>query len=141
MAEFVVSGVTYSSAKMDAMTQMHIVRRLTPILNGLRASMFDGDLDPLKAAMPIVEQIGTMDDAQIEYIVAACMRLVRMKQPQDKGWTPVWSESAKCPLFDTIGAFELLAISANVIRSELSSFFDGLDRNFNPGSQPSPQSS
>lgn len=127
--EFELAGQTYKAAKLDAMTHLHVVRRLAPILTTLRAVAEEGSggqASPDAALQKAVDALGEVSDNAVEYVVARCMERVQRKIDGDRGWVPAWNKASARPQFDDIGGIHLLVITSRVVMNELGPFFDGL---------------
>lgn len=122
--EFEVGAYRYRSAPLSAMDQVHLVRRLAPILTALREAAQSGDA--LGMIGPAVEALGSMPDEAVDYVINACMAGVSRQKPGDTGWAKVWQPSVKRPVFDDISGFELISITANVVMAEVGPFWAGL---------------
>lgn len=127
MLEFEVSDQTYRAAPMDALTQFHVARRLSPVLGAMqdfaaKASREGGLIDALE---PVALVVSRIPDQDVEYILNACLTTVQRKQEGDRGWTPVWSTGAKRPLFDDIAMVEMLTITGHVVMGALGNFTVG----------------
>lgn len=125
MGEFTVAGQNYKSAKMDAMKQFHVSRRLAPVLAGIAPLLKDlKGADPLAALAPAAEAIGGISDADAEYILNACLDLCQRQQPGNIGWARVRSSGGL--MFEDIGMAEMLQIAWAVLSENLGGFFSGL---------------
>jgi len=127
--EFDLAGHTYKAGRLDAMTQLHVVRRLAPILTTLRAVAEEGagrNVSPEAALQRAVEALGEVSDNAVEYVIARSMERVQRKIDGDRGWVPAWNKAAGKPQFDDIGGIHLLTIASRVVMNELGPFFDGL---------------
>lgn len=132
--EFAVGEHTYRAGKLDAVSQLHIVRRLAPILATLRSVAAEGvGEDALQKA---VAALGEISDEAVEYIIAKCLAKVQRKRPGDTGWTAIWNASARRPQFDDLGGFEVLTITSKVVMAEMGPFFEGLASSLHAGGQP-----
>lgn len=147
MADFAVSGRNYKSAKMDAMKQGHVARRVFPIvaavpevLSAIRRSsppdpiegedVVDGDAAfeaierTVSIIIPLMNALTKMSDEETEYVIGTCMAICSREEPNG-AWAPIWSLAAKRPMFDDINFVDMMAITANVIWAELEGFFPG----------------
>ncbi|MGO4171555.1 phage tail assembly chaperone [Bosea sp. TAF32] len=123
-AEFEVGAYRYRSAPLSAMDQVHLVRRLAPILTALRKAAQSGDA--LAMIGPAVEALGSMPDEAVDYVINACMGGVTRQKPGDTGWAKVWQPSVRRPIFDDLSGFEVISITANVVMAEVGPFWAGL---------------
>lgn len=135
--EFEIGGHSYKAGRLDAMTQLHVVRRLAPILTTLRSVAEEGaagSMAPEAALQRAVEALGEVSDNSVEYVIARCMERVQRKIEGDRGWAPAWNKAAGRPQFDDIGGFHLLTIASRVVMNELGPFFEGLASSLTGGS-------
>lgn len=132
--EFTIGEHTYRAGKLDAVSQLHIVRRLAPILTTLKSVAEGGiDEDGLQRA---AEALGEITDDKLEYIIAKCLSKVQRKRPGDTGWTAIWNASARRPQFEDLGGFEILFITSKVVMNETGPFFEGLVSILQAAGQP-----
>lgn len=139
MSEFNVNGQNYRSAKIDAMRQFHLSRKLAPIIPTLipaflelaKTSKASGkplssdDISSLSGLLePFAEGIAGMSDEHAEYILGTCMSVV--KRQQGTAWVSVWSDGQKVCMFDDIDAGTMIQIGFQVIRESLGPFISGL---------------
>lgn len=138
MAEFSVNGQKYRSAKIDAMRQFHLSRKLAPIIPTLipvflqlaesrKASdkPLSDDLSSLSGLLePFAEGIASMSDEHAEYILGTCMSVVQRQQ--GTAWMAVWNSGQKVCMFDDIDAGSMIQIGFQVIRESLGPFISGL---------------
>lgn len=149
MADFQVGEHHYRSGKIDAMTQFHMVARLTPIAAALvnaRSALEaasapagedgkDGEekgatsraLDLAAIAMPAATAIAGMSDKDREYIIGKCFAVTHRRQgtAEQPHWAPLWSKSGNVMAFHDINCFEMLMIAQQVIQDNLGGFFPG----------------
>ncbi|NTG86206.1 hypothetical protein G6L15_08610 [Agrobacterium rhizogenes] len=123
MAEFEINGIKYRSGTMDAMTQFHVVRRLGPIFDDLKG-LLDHKVD--EGFMIVAQAISKISDADVEYVIAACMAVVQREQAGGTGWANAWSIQAKRPMFDDIDMTVMLRIVFAVIEGAIVPFFGAL---------------
>lgn len=132
--EFSIGEHVYRAGRLDAMSQVHIVRRLAPILTTLKSVAESGmDEEGLQKA---ADALGEISDEKLDYITAKCLAKVQRKRPGDTGWTAVWNSSARRPQFEDIGGFEILFITSKVVMAEIGPFFDGLVSTLRAAGQP-----
>lgn len=100
MQELPLLGHTYQIGKMPAMAALHCARRVAPAWSAFGMGMHemaqkmkaaqqvpDFDAEFLRVAQPVAEIVARMSDADVNYVVQACLNLVRRKQAE--GWAPV----------------------------------------------------
>jgi hypothetical protein len=135
MAEFEVDGVKYRSRKLNAFEQIHVFRKLAPIL-GSASSMIEAlrphdgatlDID-MGALMPLIDAIAGMPEDDVNFVLKKCLSVVQRAQPTaaGEGWADVWSAGADRPMFDDIDAVVLIRISIAVIQDNIGNFSSAL---------------
>lgn len=127
MNEFEIGGHTYKARKMDAMTQLHVTRRLSPLIGAFKdalpkreegqgLSLMDVQIAPLASAL------SGMPDDVVDYVISNTLSLVQRKMDGDRGWAPVWTPVAKRPMFDDIGMIDMLSICIRVVLDNIGPF-------------------
>ena len=147
MREFTIAGQAYRAGPMDGMTQLHVLRRLGPIMGAFRglaavvpvtpepaaASDPAGALAALPAALPaaalspetmavmapVMEAFSRMPDEDVDFVLGATLGLVRRQEKGDAGWAAVWNPAAKRPMFADMNAMAMISIAFNVLVAEL----------------------
>lgn len=123
--EFTVGDHDYRANKMDALTQFHVLRRLSPVIGALK-DLAGGDTSKgLDSLGPIAEVAARLPDEDVNYIIDRCLSTVQRKKDGDTGWVAVWNASAKRAMFDDIGMLEMLMISGNVVMNAIGPFSFG----------------
>lgn len=149
MAVFEIGAHTYRSGKIDAMTQFHMVARLTPVVaafveakqalaavkapedeageDGKAAPASEAKGQLAAMAVPIAKAIAGMSDADREYVINKCFSVTHRRQGSEAApaWAPLWNASAKTRMFDDINVFEMLMIAQQAIQENLGGFFPG----------------
>jgi len=143
MALFTVGSHDYRSDSLDALTQFHVSRRLSPVVLSLApliglgatvedlASIITSDIGSnLRLLQPAIEAVAKMPDEDVNYVVSRTMTRVyrAIKNPSTgsvESWVPVWSPTAGVLQYDDIGMIELIQIVWNVLRENLGGFFSG----------------
>ena len=139
---------------MNAVRQLHVSRRVLPIVTGLVPSLLaqvrkvqekiraDGDeatevdsfgkLLSMNIEMLVpgltsaAEVLAGMPDEEFEYIQNACLAQVERERSAGTGWVPIWNNQAKSLQFQDIEGHEILLIVVEVLKQELAPFFLGL---------------
>lgn len=133
MTEFEIAGQKYRMGKMNAFMQMHVSRRIAPIIPTLipifvKISNDGGitkDLDGLAAVMtPFADGIANMSDEASEYVISNCLSVVQREHAN--GWRPVWSNQNKVCMFEDMDLRVLIQICMRVIQDSLGPFIQGL---------------
>lgn len=142
MIEFELNGVQYRADKLDAFKQLHVSRKiaptvpkLIPVFVALQKSGKD-DMGVLAdAAGPFAEALAAMPNADVEYVVKACLGVV--KRGQGGMFSPMVAPDGT-PMFSDMGLGDLLPIVARVLRESLGNFIQGLLANVPAAAQASP---
>jgi len=126
---FVAGGHTYSIEPMRTTKQLHCLRRLTHLVEGLGESLtnLQGQNDRLDlgrlllAFLPLFNKIGSMKDADTNYIFAECLSTVK----RDVGgeWRPVWAIGKTDPEFADINLVQLFEMTGRVLMHNFSALF------------------
>ena len=135
-----IGDYKYQSGKLNALDQLHVSRRIAPIIptiapllvqlvdSGL-TDLKEGeslDIDTLKnlapSFQPFAEALAEMTDEHTEYVFSKCMSVVRRKT--NDGFAAVWR--GKAPAFDDMEMSEIIPLVIAVLRSSLGNFIAGL---------------
>jgi len=119
MEEIEIGAHTYRLAKLDAMTQFHIIRRLGGVLAAVRDGAESGDVFTV-----LMQAVGDMSDEDSEYIIGRCLTGCTRKQSGDAGWAAVFRHGQL--MFADIGMPDMLQLTWATLQSNLSDFFTGL---------------
>lgn len=133
--ELTLGGNAYSIGKMSAMKQLHVSRRIAPLIPKLiplftrvrtSGAPLTSDLDGLAEMLqPLADSLADMDDSDAEYVINACMSVVQRKTQY--GWTAAWNEQARSPMFENdMGLDVLLPLTVRCIVVNLGPFIQGL---------------
>lgn len=129
--EFDHGGHTYRVGKMPAMKQFHVVRRLAPMLPNMAGLGFKpvagqpGDV--IAVLEPLAKVVAEMTDTDSEYVIMSCMSVVERKQTAG-GWARM--ESGGRLMFEDLDMVGLVFIVGQVLRHNLSGFFDAMPQSF-----------
>jgi hypothetical protein len=150
--EFEVNGRNYRSAKMDAMTQFNVIRRLAPVMGplaqfvkeGAKVAKPNGEIlnpgempsreDAIDLAMPLVKAIAELPEETTDYIISTCMRLVKRDEGQGRGWAKIWNDQAHRPQMEDIDMVTMLQIVVSVLGGSFGPFFP--ERNWSSETRP-----
>lgn len=127
---FIVGGVTYRAGKLDAVRQFHVVRRLTPILGCLQGAdmkgLMDGDPEVLAGLLgPVSDAVAGMPDADVDYVLAACLGACQREEASGLGWSAVWNKAAGRPQYDDLTMPDMLQLVGRVVAANLAGFTSG----------------
>lgn len=136
--DFEVAGRSYRSSKMDAISQLHVMRKLAPLFTavGSLASLTEivqsvkgGDgaaaISPMAAVDGIAKALSGMSDTDFDAVMSRCLSVVSV-QVGSAGYAPVWSADAKRLMFADIDWIAVIQIVANVIKDNLGNFSSAL---------------
>jgi hypothetical protein len=135
MLEFQIDDVTYQAGKLNAFQQLHVSRKLSPVLPKLLPaflSLTKEELDSkdlatiAEAVAPATEVLASMADADVEYVIGTCMTVVKRALPGNAGWTKAWNEAANLPMYEDIDLGVMLQITWKVLGDSLGNFFSVL---------------
>jgi hypothetical protein len=134
MSDFEVDGKRYRTNKrLDAFSQLHLARKLAPLIVSLTPSQemrqklqadANGDGRPLvdiaELAMPVIEGLAEMKTEDVDFISSTCLGVVQ--RYQGAAWADIWNGPAKRMMFDDIDGMALLQITFNVLQENLANF-------------------
>jgi hypothetical protein len=130
---------TYLIGKMPARTQLHVMRRLAPILTNLAPMMGalqamtpkEGDAavpqDALVVAVaPVANALAGMPDTEVDYILNCCMSVVARVQPGLPSGAPVLARDGVTFMFADLTMDDLFKLTIAAVQENLGNFFDML---------------
>lgn len=132
--EFDLGGQKYKTARLTAMQQFHVARRLAPVITSLSEVDFSALRDPqeggegsgraLRLMKPIADALHNLSDQDSEYVINVCMGVVYRGQPAATGtvWAAAWSKAAGKPMFEDIDLTVMLQLTVRVLMENLSGF-------------------
>ena len=137
MTEFTIGKDVYRAGKMSAMTQFHLLRRLTPCLAqlaGLASAgvklTFDeeGNVVDVEGALdevvgPLASALTAMSDEEVDYVFNACLEVTERKQAGG-AWAALRVNGTT--MFDGLSLPALMAVVYHVVRENLTDFFGEL---------------
>lgn len=117
-------GNTYQVRSMTPMIEFHVARRMgAAMIEALAEGLRHGDEYPL---YPEVIAWGGMSDADVEFIIGACMSALLRKEPKHEAWAPVWV-SGQC-MFADINRKTMMHLVREVLRIRIGPFLPEPDR-------------
>jgi hypothetical protein len=131
---FEVEGHTYSLAgRLDARRQFHVVRRLGPIAGALADVVKNfGQFRDFKSAIetasvraiePVLVEIARMPEDDVDYVLGACLSVVRRQVPGGQGWAPVLAQDGRSMMFVDLNMAAMLQLVWRVLEENLAGFF------------------
>lgn len=133
MEPLIIRGESYrASGKLNAITQLHVVRRLGPALlvvgltlNALREGLKPDMGDILAAGGPVVEMLANMKEEDFNYVTYACLGVI--ERQQDGKWAPVFVQPANKLMFADMDFAVLIRLIVAVLQENLASFWTELN--------------
>ncbi len=132
--EFDIAGQRYRAAKLDTIKQLHVSRKIGPVLPKLlpvfvkftesaKAGTPNEDLAGIAAAVePLAQALADMSDGDFEYVVNTCLAVVLRNQMNN--WAPVFVPGGGL-MFDDIDLGGTVQLVAKVIWHSLGPFLSG----------------
>lgn len=129
MIEFQIGQHNYKAGKLNAFQQLHVARRLAPVLTGLKDVLQGGlgrlKANPLEAVVPLAEALSAMKDEDTNYIVTTCLGVVQRQQAQNLPWASVTTPQGDL-LFDDIDMLVMVQIVWRVLEGSVMGFSNAL---------------
>jgi hypothetical protein len=134
MIEFDLDGRDYRFEKPSAMEQLHLTRKLAPLLPPL-APLITEVVKALEAkgsdwlalaalAQPFADALAGMKDTDAEYVFDKCLAVIRVKH-QDH-WITFWNSGAKASMLaDSNDPSLMLRLVLRVLKESLANFMQG----------------
>lgn len=142
MSEFDLNGVEYRIGKLSAIQQLHVSRRIAPLIPPLvplfakfSKEGLTQNLASLPEAMqPMADALANLSDDSAEYVVTTCMSVVRRREGDQ--WMPVWNARAGMAQYEDLNDVgTMLNVVVRVITDNLSNFMRGLPFGQQPDSK------
>lgn len=150
--EFEIGGHQYRAARLDAFQQLHVARRLSPILasvavglaplvrevfgalgqggdnrRGVVASLITTRSEQILACLPsLADALAEISDDDANYILKTCLGVVQRKG--ENGWARITAQNggALMPDYADIDMVVMLEIAWRVVRANLGNFMPAL---------------
>lgn len=131
---------TFSTGVMSAKKQFHVLRRLLPLMDGMKDILDSSALKKLFREgaervriseielAPLTEKLASLPDADFDYIMDACLDVTEMQQA-DGGFAPVRKNGV---VLFPLELAVVMAIVWHVLKENYASFFSDLSSAF-PG--------
>lgn len=123
MAEIEVLGATYRIGKMNALTQLHVGRRLLPALIAVGIKAEDlgqrSNVGIVDFMEPAVKLMGSMSDADVNYVLFRCLDAVSRKSGDR--FAPI--VNGERLMFEDIDMPSMVRLTAAVLQENLGGFF------------------
>lgn len=129
-----IRGTQYRVGKLSAMKQLHVSRKIAPLLPPLLPIMLrldagkPGALTENLAALPELVQpfadgLAALPDEHADYVVGECLAVVQRRQ--GNAWFSIWAAGAKQPTYDDIDLAVVMDLTVKVIADSLGPFIAG----------------
>jgi hypothetical protein len=126
--EFEVGGKKFRCGRLDARTQYHLNRKISPTIVRVEkhaASGPGGKVTLFDVIEPIAEDLRAMAMEDANFILDTCLSVTQ--RSQDQSGTELWSPvvNGKQIMFADIDGADLVQIQVNVIKANLGNFTVG----------------
>lgn len=124
-----VNGTTYIIGRLDAFKQLHVARKIAPIITTLGATALkmssptaasEGDMGMALMA-PAMEVVSRMEEVDVNYVVQTCLGVVMRLSGDDQRPAKVMQGSNL--MFQDIDLTLMIRLTVEVVRENLSAFF------------------
>lgn len=123
MAELDLMGTMFRIGRMNALTQLHVGRRLLPALVavGIRAEDLGkrGGASMVDIMEPAVKLMGSMSDEDVNYVLFRCLAAVTRQSGER--WAPIVNGDRM--MFEDIDMPCMVRLTAAVLQENLEGFF------------------
>ncbi len=116
MIEFKVGDHDYMAQRMDAFTQLHVGRRIAPLLSHVTTG--GGSFSAIATALSKAPQ------EDVDFVIRSAIKMVKRKSGTE--WAPVYNTNAGMMVFDDITGLQLLEIVSLAVKDDIAPFFSGL---------------
>ena len=121
--EFELSGVEYRAAKIDAMKQFHIVRKLAPLMAEFAPKA--GATDSKGPAIEgLANALAKMSDADSESLVHALLGSIKRKEKQGLGFSNI--TNGESLMFQDIDLKTMMQLAWQALQFNFKDFFSAL---------------
>ncbi len=128
-----IDGKEYKAGRLTSRQQLHVVRRIAPIVGKLVKVSVGMTEEKLKALpdevvldtvfRPIVEALSEMTEKDVDYVVDLCLGACSRREGDQ--WAPVLHPENKRMMYDDIELPQMLQLCAMVIQGNLGRFLPG----------------
>lgn len=135
--EFEVNGIMYRTTRLNAITQLQLMRRLSPVIPLILGV---DQNDNIAVVSKATEFISALSDSDIEYIVQVCLKSCE-RRDGGKGhptWNRVMLDDGSNMYEELLTMTDLITICGQVISFNLSDLFKGAANVAPPTTEPQP---
>lgn len=138
-----VRGTKYRVGKLSAMKQLHVSRKIAPLVPTLLPIMLElatskggtqdhaadatdtgsGLLSRPQLLQPFADGLANLPDEHADYVIGECLAVVQ--RFQGNAWFSIWAAAAKQPTYDDIDLSVMIELSVKVIADSLGPFIAG----------------
>lgn len=128
--EVEIGGNKYKTGKLDSFQQLHVARRLGPVLVTLSEGADKLGEPPegatftftdvlVASAVPFAQALAKMSDADLDYVVKTCLQVCL--RASNGAWAKVWTPSGM--MFSDIDMQVMLSLTLEVVGENIGGFF------------------
>lgn len=121
MSTFTVREQTYKAGRIPAVKQFHILRRIAPVVSGLKPDMAS---NPEAAFGPLADVLAGMPDEQADYILFGLLEHAQRQMPEGMGFAPVVINRVINHIDITMP--DMMLIAWHVLRENMGDFLAAL---------------
>lgn len=129
-----VGDFNYRIGKLNPRKQLHIARRLAPVLGGLAREaigLTESKLDKMNeaqmigaVAIPITEGLSKMREEDVDYILDTCLGTVSRIEAEGK-LQPVMNAATKQMQYEDLDLGQMMQLAVHVVQHNLGRFLPG----------------
>lgn len=123
----------YRIGRLNPRKQLHLVRRLAPVIGGLvkeargksAADLAKAEEGEILLMMfgPIADALSQMKEADVDYVIDLCLDVVSRKEGEQ--WQPVVNPTTRGMQYADIDMPELVQLCGQVVAANLGNFLPG----------------
>jgi hypothetical protein len=118
--EFDIGDTKYLVSKLNAMDQLAVLRKISPVLASITPS--STEKINLASMAPVMQAVAGMSDENYDFVLNKCLSHVKRQLPNG-GWADIWNREAACLMYEDITLNTMLIIIMNVMRYTFEDFF------------------
>lgn len=127
----------YRTGRLTPRQQLHIARRLAPVLGGLAKEalgLTEAKMDAMSEAQligsiagPVAEGLAKMKQDDVDYVLDTCLSVVHRLEAEGKSM-PVMNPGTRQMQYEDIDLPGMMRLCVSVVQENLGSFFPGQPR-------------
>lgn len=142
--EAVVNGHKYRIGKMGTFDQLHVVRKMGPLMarlmelaRGMPTGEGEGGVEALLRRdladfTPFALALAALPDDDVNYVIEKALAVVSRQMENDMGWAPVKAPGGLVMMFGDIELPTMLSLVARTIWFNLRGFMPAAPSNSSP---------